>query len=372
MTSLVMLVLMGSTALITPLLPLQPPDRVLTKRQYDPPTLWPLATDDFAWDPAAVARAAAEADQLEQELEELELASKDSERLEARDRKRAEARDARLAPYLRAGFAELGPVSRAMVRWRYALFGSLQINSLCGRDLLGRDVLSRILWGARISLAVGLVATLVSLAIGVLYGAAAGFAGGWVDDALMRLVDVLYSIPFIFVAIFLITILNAEENAAWMARHGVSKITVFFAVVGAMSWLTMARVVRGQVISLRTEPFVEAAVALGASRRRIVLRHLLPNLASIVLVYLTLTIPRVMLFEAFLSFLGLGVEPPDVSWGVLAREGIEALSPVRISWWLVLFPSAALGTTLLALNFLGDGLRDAFDPRTVDPRSRRH
>jgi oligopeptide transport system permease protein len=141
---------------------------------------------------------------------------------------------------------------------------------------------------------------------------------------------------------------------------------VFYFVVGAIYWLTMARVVRGQVISLKHELFVEAARALGAGRRRIIFRHLLPNVMSVVLVYLTLTIPRVMLFEAFLSFLGLGVEAPDVSWGLLAKEGIEVITPVRIYWWLVLFPSAALGATLLALNFLGDGLRDALDPRLRD------
>jgi oligopeptide transport system permease protein len=183
---------------------------------------------------------------------------------------------------------------------------------------------------------------------------------------MMRLVDVLYSIPFIFVVIFIITILSADEVVRSMAYYGISKITVFYFVVGAIYWLTMARVVRGQIITLKTEPFVEAARALGAGRTRIILRHLLPNIAGVVLVYLTLTIPRVMLFEAFLSFLGLGVEPPDVSWGLLAKEGIEVLTPVKVYWWLVLFPSAAIGATLLALNFLGDGLRDALDPRTVD------
>jgi oligopeptide transport system permease protein len=278
-------------------------------------------------------------------------------------RRYAEIEDTIQAPYTRAGFAELGAVSRWMVRTRYALFGDRQLNSVCGRDLLGRDVLSRIFWGARVSLIVGLVAALVSLVIGVSYGAISGYVGGWADNAMMRVVDILYSIPFIFVVIFIITILNEETNARRLQYYGISKITVFYVVVGAIYWLTMARVVRGQVISLKTEPFVEAARSLGAGRRRIILRHLLPNLFSIVLVYLTLTVPRVMLFEAFLSFLGLGVEPPDVSWGLLAKEGIEVLTPVRIYWWLVLFPSAALGVTLLALNFLGDGLRDALDPR---------
>jgi len=181
---------------------------------------------------------------------------------------------------------------------------------------------------------------------------------------MMRLVDVLYSIPFIFVVIFLITILSAEPIKATLERRwGVDRMLVFFLVVGAVYWLTMARVVRGQVLALRGEPFVEAARALGAGQARIVFRHIVPNLLGVVIVYLTLTIPRVMLFEAFLSFLGLGVEPPNVSWGLLANEGIQAITPVRIYWWLVVFPGLALGVTLLALNFIGDGLRDALDPR---------
>jgi oligopeptide transport system permease protein len=286
-----------------------------------------------------------------------------AEAFDALHRKYAEIDDVVQEAYSKAGFADLGPLGRWMVRARHAVFGGRQLNSICGRDLLGRDILSRIFWGARVSILVGLVAALVSLVIGVTYGAVAGYMGGWVDNLLMRIVDILYSIPFIFVVIFLITILNEESIARRLQFYGVSKITIFYLVVGAIYWLTMARVVRGQVISLKTEPFVEAARSLGAGRRRIILRHLLPNLFSIVLVYLTLTVPRVMLFESFLSYLGLGVEPPDVSWGLLAKEGIEVLTPVRIYWWLVLFPSLALGSTLLALNFLGDGLRDALDPR---------
>jgi len=373
MVALATLVLVGFLATITPLLPLEPPDRVRSELQYAAPAASPLWVRDFKLDVDHLATAPAERARLRAELPELRAAFEQASTDDARRatfaalyRKYAEINDVVQAPYAAAGFPNLGPVSRAMVGIRYFMWGSLQLNAICGRDLLGRDILSRIFWGARVSLIVGLVATLVSLVIGVTYGAVSGYLGGWVDNAMMRVVDILYSIPFIFVVIFIITILHQDEVARRLEYYGVGKITVFYFVVGAIYWLTMARVVRGQVISLKTEPFVEAARALGAGRRRIIFRHLLPNVLSVVLVYLTLTIPRVMLFEAFLSFLGLGVEPPDVSWGLLAKEGIEALTPVRVYWWLVLFPSAALGTTLLALNFLGDGLRDALDPRLRD------
>ena len=158
-----------------------------------------------------------------------------------------------------------------------------------------------------------------------------------------------------------------RSNRGWRI-WGIDRITIFYFVVGAIYWLTMARVVRGQVISLRTEPFIESAKAVGASQSRIISLHILPNLLSVVIVYLTLTIPRVMLFEAFLSFLGLGVEPPDVSWGLLANEGIKVITPIKIYWWLIVFPSLALGITLYALNFLGDGLRDALDPKLASRR----
>ena len=309
--------------------------------------------------------------QVEQEWEtSLQALEEDLEKEEAVDDKIQQARnrldDLVQRPYGDLGYPKLGPLARAMVRARYALFGETTIGPICGRDKLGRDIFSRIFWGARVSMIVGLVATLVSLVIGVTYGAISGYLGGWVDDAMMRVVDVLYSIPFIFVVIFLITVLSEDSNKAWLESHGIDRITIFYFVVGAIYWLTMARVVRGQVLSLKNELFVEAARSIGVSQAGIVFRHIVPNLLSIVIVYLTLTIPRVILFEAFLSFLGLGVEPPDVSWGLLANEGIQVITPVKIYWWLILFPSLAIGVTLFALNFLGDGLRDAFDPRLKD------
>jgi oligopeptide transport system permease protein len=219
-----------------------------------------------------------------------------------------------------------------------------------GTDLKGRDLLTRVMWGARVSFAVGFAATLVSLIVGVTWGSVAGFAGGKVDDAMMRIVDILYGLPYMFVVIILMT---------WAGRQ----IIFLFLGLGLVEWLTMSRIVRGQVISLKEKEFVEAARALGARAGRIVVRHILPNLLGPVIVYSTLTVPRVMLSEAFLSFLGLGVQAPAASWGSLAAEGADATSILRTYWWLIAFPGAALTVTLFALNFLGDGLRDALDPR---------
>lgn len=257
---------------------------------------------------------------------------------------------------------ELGAVDRALVSLRRSIFDDWQTGPWMGTDSKGRDILSRIVWGSRTSILVALMAAACSLVIGVTYGAFAGLAGGRTDNAMMRLVDALYSIPFIFLVIFLITIVNAWR-AELEQRFGIDREVVFFVVLGGVSWLTMARVVRGQVLALRSSPFIEAARVLGASTPRILFVHILPNVLSIVIVYLTLTIPSVMLFEAFLSFLGLGIEPPKVSWGILAADGAEAINPLRIHWWLVVWPAAAMGLVLLALNILGDGLRDALDPK---------
>jgi len=217
-----------------------------------------------------------------------------------------------------------------------------------GTDHLGRDLFVRVMQGGQISLEVALAATAVSLSIGVLFGAMAGFLGGRVDNAMMRVVDVLYTLPFTIFAIILVTYLGRS-------------LVLVFVAIGAVEWLTMARIVRGQVMSLKEKEFIEAAVAMGLSRRRILLRHLIPNAIGPVIVYATLTIPRVMLLEAFLSYLGLGVQAPMSSWGTLIKEGTAAMEEYP---WLLVFPSVALSVTLFSLNFLGDGLRDALDPRS--------
>jgi oligopeptide transport system permease protein len=219
-----------------------------------------------------------------------------------------------------------------------------------GTDLAGRDLLTRTLYGGRLSLAVGLVATLVSLVIGVTWGAVAGYRGGRTDSLMMRFVDLLYSLPFMFFVILLV---------AYFGRH----LVLLFLALGAVQWLTMSRIVRGQMMQLRGEEFVQAIRALGAQPSRILFRHMIPNLLGPIIVYATLTVPAVMLEEAFLSFLGLGVQPPNASWGLLAAEGASAITALNTAWWLILFPGLALAVTLFSLNFLGDGLRDALDPR---------
>lgn len=221
-----------------------------------------------------------------------------------------------------------------------------------GTDELGRDLLTRILHGGRISFAVGLLATVVSLTIGVSYGCVAGFRGGRVDQVMMRLVDILYGLPFMFVVILLMVVFGRN-------------ILNLFIALGAVQWLTMARIVRGQVLSLRAREFILAAHAMGASPGRVVVRHLLPSAVGPIVVYATLTVPAIMLEEAFLSFLGLGVQPPMSSWGVLAAEGAAAMEAYP---WLIVFPGLALTLTLLSLNFLGDGLRDALDPHMTNAR----
>ncbi len=221
------------------------------------------------------------------------------------------------------------------------------VDHLFGTDSLGRDLFTRVLYGGRVSMLVGLAATAVSLTIGVLYGAIAGFLGGRTDTVMMRLVDILYALPFtIFVIILMV----------FFGRN----IILLFMAIGAVEWLTMARIVRGQVMSIRQKEYIEATRAMGLSRRRVILRHIIPNVLGPIIVYTTLTIPNVMLLEAFLSFLGLGVQPPMSSWGLLIRDGAMEMEE---HVWLLVFPSIFLSATLFSLNFLGDGLRDALDPR---------
>ena len=240
-----------------------------------------------------------------------------------------------IAPYsYEAQNLDLGASSPSAAHW-------------LGTDIFGRDVLTQIMYGGRISLAVGFIATAVALLIGVTWGAVAGYVGGRVDAVMMRLVDILYALPFMIFIVLLMVVFGRN-------------ILLLFLAIGAVEWLTMARIMRSQVQSLRQQEFVEAAVSVGLSPAAIIRKHVVPNALGPIIVYTTLTIPSVMLLEAFLSFLGLGIQPPATSWGLLISYGAETMEEYP---WLLIFPGCALTLTLFSLNFLGDGLRDALDVR---------
>jgi oligopeptide transport system permease protein len=232
-----------------------------------------------------------------------------------------------------------------------------------GTDALGRSLLGRALLGGTISLTVGVAAALISVVLGVSVGLLCGYRGGWLDTVLMRFVDILYGLPYILLVI-LFKIAFQDKLTGLLGSARAANLIVLFLAIGLVSWLTMARVVRGQVLSLRSQPFIEACRAAGLTEWRIFSRHLLPNLVGPIVVYATLTIPSAILQESFLSFLGIGIQAPVATWGSLASEGLlPALNPENSRWWLLVIPCTFLAVTLLSLNFVGDGLRDVFDPR---------
>jgi oligopeptide transport system permease protein len=235
-----------------------------------------------------------------------------------------------------------------------------------GTDVNGHDLLTRTLYGAQISLFVAATGTIVSLTVGVTYGMISGYAGGRVDNLMMRVVEIIYSLPTLVLVIVLVTSLDGPVAALLKGaglRQLPPRLVLIVIFLGLTEWLTMARIIRGQVLVLKEQAFVQASLALGQSHVRILWQHLFPNLTGIIVVYLTLTVPAIMLDESFMSFLGVGVPAPLASWGTLVSDAASLINPIRLYWWMLIFPGGFMTLTLLALNFLGDGLRDALDPR---------
>lgn len=275
-----------------------------------------------------------------------------------------------LGLFIMAGLAIFGPMLSAYdyAEVSNAQFDSPSLKHWMGTDIHGRDVLTRIFYGARISFLVGLIGAGVSMLIGVAYGLVSGYIGGKVDNVMMRIVDILYSLPRIVIVIVLIALID-EKLKNWFHSYNLpeleqsSRLILLFIALGCVEWLTMARIVRGQVLTLKSRAFIQAAQTLGQKPWRIMAHHLLPNLYGIILVYTTLTVPAVILEESFLSFLGLGVQAPRSSLGTLLAEGAIWINPVRIYWWLIIGPASCMAITLLCLNFLGDSLRDKLDTK---------
>ncbi len=234
-----------------------------------------------------------------------------------------------------------------------------------GYDTLGRNIFWRCMFGGVVSLGIGLAAAMISVGIGTFWGAIAGWYGGRIDQVMMRLVDILYGLPYVLMIILLkVAFEPMLIDYLGPGKEKIANIIILFVAIGGVSWLTMARVIRGQVLSLKTLPYIEAARAIGLPTWRILLKHIIPNLMGPIIVYATLIVPQAILQESFLSFLGIGIQAPMPTWGSLASEGVKAVNTVVSFWWIIFFPCAFLGLTLLCLNFIGDGLRDALDPKS--------